>query len=208
VRIGPGEARTILLVHIISVRPSKQPLMVRTFLKVYMELGSSFLFLQEQIEDIIIIFFYTAIFFSYPSFDFITFDSVFILFDSVFIQKTIHFIPTEVIFTPATNLFKPKWNNPYHLMEIHTKPTSHTNDTHTHQQTGTWSRGLQKFCTSLPARPARRARRSRDRFGIPKPSLTDGGTSDWKAVGWKRGAERGITCRYMPVLLEGKGYRT
>ena len=30
-------------------------LMVRTFLKVYMELGSSYLFLQEQIKDIIII---------------------------------------------------------------------------------------------------------------------------------------------------------
>jgi hypothetical protein len=29
--------------------------MVRTFLKVYMGLGSSFLFLQEQIKDIIII---------------------------------------------------------------------------------------------------------------------------------------------------------
>jgi hypothetical protein len=29
--------------------------MVRTFLKVYMEIGSSFLFLQEQIKDIIII---------------------------------------------------------------------------------------------------------------------------------------------------------
>ncbi len=28
--------------------------MVRTFLKVYMELGSYFLFLQEQIKDIII----------------------------------------------------------------------------------------------------------------------------------------------------------
>ncbi len=54
-RSGPGEARTILLLHIISVRPSKQPLMVRTFLKVYMELGSYFLFLQEQIKDIIII---------------------------------------------------------------------------------------------------------------------------------------------------------
>jgi hypothetical protein len=40
VRSGPGEAGTILLLHIISVRPSKQPLMVRTFLKVYMELGS------------------------------------------------------------------------------------------------------------------------------------------------------------------------
>jgi hypothetical protein len=41
--------------HIISARPSKQPLMVRTFPKVYMELGSYFLFLQEQIKDIIII---------------------------------------------------------------------------------------------------------------------------------------------------------
>ena len=41
--------------NFISVRPSKQPLvMVRTFLKVYyMELSSSFLFLQEQIKDII-----------------------------------------------------------------------------------------------------------------------------------------------------------
>ena len=39
---GPGEARTILLLHIISVRPSKHPLMVRTFLKVYLELGSYF----------------------------------------------------------------------------------------------------------------------------------------------------------------------
>ena len=45
---------TILLSHIISARPSKQPLMVRTFLKVYMELGFYFLFLQEQITDIII----------------------------------------------------------------------------------------------------------------------------------------------------------
>ena len=49
-RSGSGEARTIILLHIISVRPSKQPLMVRTFLKVYMELDSSFLFLQEQIK--------------------------------------------------------------------------------------------------------------------------------------------------------------
>ena len=47
-------ARTILLFHIISARPSKHPLMVRTFLKLYMELGSYFLFLQEQIKDIII----------------------------------------------------------------------------------------------------------------------------------------------------------
>ena len=54
-RSGPGEARTILLSHIISARPSKQPLMVRTFLKVYMELGSYFLFLQEQLKGIIII---------------------------------------------------------------------------------------------------------------------------------------------------------
>jgi hypothetical protein len=53
-RSGPGAARTILFFHIISARPSKQPLMVRTFLKVYMELGSYFLFLQEQIKDIII----------------------------------------------------------------------------------------------------------------------------------------------------------
>ena len=54
VRSGPGEARTILHLHIISVRASKQTLMVRTFLKVYMELGSYFWFLQEQIKDIII----------------------------------------------------------------------------------------------------------------------------------------------------------
>ncbi len=54
-RCGPGEARTILFLHIISVSPSKQPLMVRTFLKVYMELCSYFLFLQEQIKDIIVI---------------------------------------------------------------------------------------------------------------------------------------------------------
>jgi hypothetical protein len=52
---GPGAARTILLFQIISARPSKQPFMVRTFLKVYMELGSYFLFLQEQIKDIIIL---------------------------------------------------------------------------------------------------------------------------------------------------------
>ena len=36
------------IVHIISVRPSKQPLMVRTFFKVYMELGSYFWFLQKK----------------------------------------------------------------------------------------------------------------------------------------------------------------
>ncbi len=54
-RSGPGAARIILLFHIISARPSKQLLMVRTFLKVYMEPGSSFLFLQQLIKDIIII---------------------------------------------------------------------------------------------------------------------------------------------------------
>ena len=50
-----SRARTMIHSHIISDRPSKQPLMVRTFLKVYMELGFYFLFLQEQIKDIIII---------------------------------------------------------------------------------------------------------------------------------------------------------
>jgi hypothetical protein len=35
VRSGPGAARTILLFHIISARPPKQPRMVRTFLKVH-----------------------------------------------------------------------------------------------------------------------------------------------------------------------------
>jgi hypothetical protein len=35
VRSGPGAAMTILHFYIISGRPSKQPLMVRTFLKVY-----------------------------------------------------------------------------------------------------------------------------------------------------------------------------
>ena len=53
-RSGPGSARTILLFQIISTRPSKQSRIVRTFLKVYMELGSYFLFLQEQVKDIII----------------------------------------------------------------------------------------------------------------------------------------------------------
>ena len=42
----------MILFHIIGARPSKQPRMVRTFLKVFMELGSYFLFLQEQIKDI------------------------------------------------------------------------------------------------------------------------------------------------------------
>ena len=48
VRSGPGEARTILLLHVISARPSKQPLMVRTFLEVDMELGSYFCFCKNK----------------------------------------------------------------------------------------------------------------------------------------------------------------
>ena len=35
VRSGPGAARTILLFHIISARPSKQPRMLVSFLKVH-----------------------------------------------------------------------------------------------------------------------------------------------------------------------------
>jgi hypothetical protein len=35
VRSRPGAARTILRFHTISARPTKQPLMVRTFLQVY-----------------------------------------------------------------------------------------------------------------------------------------------------------------------------
>jgi hypothetical protein len=38
VRSGPGAARTILLFHISSARPSKQPRMVRAFLKVHTRL--------------------------------------------------------------------------------------------------------------------------------------------------------------------------
>jgi hypothetical protein len=38
VRSRPGAARTILLFHIISARPPKQPRMVRTFLKVHTRL--------------------------------------------------------------------------------------------------------------------------------------------------------------------------
>jgi len=37
-----------------ATSPQLSTLMVRTFLNVYMELGSYFLFLQEQIKDIII----------------------------------------------------------------------------------------------------------------------------------------------------------
>jgi hypothetical protein len=49
-RLGPSY-------FFISARPSKQPLMVRTFLKVYMELGSYFVSARTnmQIKDIIII---------------------------------------------------------------------------------------------------------------------------------------------------------
>jgi hypothetical protein len=50
VRSGSGAARTILRFHTIGARPSKQPLMVRTFLTVY---GAKlrFLFLQGQFKD-------------------------------------------------------------------------------------------------------------------------------------------------------------
>ena len=44
---GSGEDRTILLLHIISARPSKQSLMVCTFLKVYMEIFSHFVSARE-----------------------------------------------------------------------------------------------------------------------------------------------------------------
>jgi hypothetical protein len=52
VRSGPGEARTILLLHIISARPSKQPFMVRT--SRYVWSSAPILFLQEQIKDIVV----------------------------------------------------------------------------------------------------------------------------------------------------------
>ena len=52
VRSGSEEARTILLFHIISVRPSKQPL-VRTFPQGIYGARLLFFFLQEQIKDII-----------------------------------------------------------------------------------------------------------------------------------------------------------
>ena len=55
VRCGPGAARTILLFHFISATPSKQPLMVRAFLKVYGALLLLFFVSAEQIKDIIII---------------------------------------------------------------------------------------------------------------------------------------------------------
>ena len=53
--LGREEEEHELYFHIISATPSKQPRMVRTFQKEYMELGSYFVFLQEQIKDIIII---------------------------------------------------------------------------------------------------------------------------------------------------------
>jgi hypothetical protein len=54
VRSGPGAARTILLFHIMRSSPFELPRMVRTFAKVF---GAwlLFLFLQEQIKDIIIL---------------------------------------------------------------------------------------------------------------------------------------------------------
>ncbi len=45
VRSGPRAARTILLFHIISARPSKQPRMVRTFREVY---GARLLFFVSE----------------------------------------------------------------------------------------------------------------------------------------------------------------
>jgi hypothetical protein len=48
-RLGPS----YFFISLVLGPLEKQPLMVRTFLKVYMELGSYFLFLQEQIKDII-----------------------------------------------------------------------------------------------------------------------------------------------------------
>jgi hypothetical protein len=45
---GPEAARTILLSHVISARPSKQPLMVIASLKVYVELGSYFCFCKNK----------------------------------------------------------------------------------------------------------------------------------------------------------------
>jgi hypothetical protein len=53
VRSGPGEARTILLLHVISARPFKQRLMVPS--SRYIWSSAPILFLQEQIKDIIII---------------------------------------------------------------------------------------------------------------------------------------------------------
>jgi hypothetical protein len=56
VRSGPGEARTILLLHIISVRPSKNPIMVWYVPSSrYIWSSAPIFFLQEQIEDIIIL---------------------------------------------------------------------------------------------------------------------------------------------------------
>jgi len=65
--------------------------MVRTFLKVYMELGSYFLFLQEQVKDIIIIIFKTM-----PS------------------QNTLTTSPTPTTFT-SLHTFTSTICNPRHL---------------------------------------------------------------------------------------------
>jgi len=48
-------AASPFLMRLFTERARRHSLEVRTFLKVYMELGSYFLFLQEQIKDIIII---------------------------------------------------------------------------------------------------------------------------------------------------------
>jgi hypothetical protein len=48
VRIGPGAARTILLFHTISARPSKQPRMVGSTLAVY-SFALIFVFMRESV---------------------------------------------------------------------------------------------------------------------------------------------------------------
>jgi hypothetical protein len=50
VRSGPGAARSILLFHTSSARPSKQPRMVGSTIGVYF---GQILFLQEQIKNFI-----------------------------------------------------------------------------------------------------------------------------------------------------------
>jgi hypothetical protein len=50
----PREVRTITILHIISARPSKQPLMVRTPSSRYIWSSAPILLLEDQIKDIII----------------------------------------------------------------------------------------------------------------------------------------------------------
>jgi hypothetical protein len=89
VRSEPGEARTILLLHIITARPSKQPLMVRTFLKVYMELGSHpilFVRTKKKMSS------------SYQHFH--TYENNFIL--THVVSYLHHFIPKKMSFIPSS----------------------------------------------------------------------------------------------------------